>query len=563
MDPLTLPGYDVLGPLGSGGSADVWRARRRVDGLAVALKVVRPAGGDVSAALAEAGLLAALRHPHVVHLYDVLPVPAGGSGRTDQVVLVTQLAAGGSLAQVLTRRRLLSPGELVTVLHPVASALADLHGGGVVHGDLSPGNILFRSDGMPLLADLGTARVVGEHLLRGVGTGAQDGMVSPEVLEGFVATRESDVYQLGAIAWLALVGQVPGPGFDREPFAAVAPDLSPLLVDLVQRCLAPQPEDRPDADEVAAALLDVAAPEPVEVAPDADPVFGVTQRLRQAALDDAAEQPDQPAPWWRRLRPRPRGTSARERRARRGRRPGAHRATGRQEPAPRPPAGEGRAASTLVRVLTTVVALAVLGMLAVVLWPAGGLVPGSAAPAGHAPVVAAVESADDLPAPEPAAHAADAADGAVSAATSALDPGTGGAAADSDPAAPEAAELSAQVQSLLDRRATAWRSADPDLLQGVVAQGSPAEASERAALTRARSEGVTYPEVSFDLVDLELVRDAGDRVEVEAVVASSAIEARRGDEVVLASPAREDRVRLELTRDDGAWALASWDDSAR
>src|SRR5690606_4753627 len=131
--------------------------------LAVALKVIRPRTGDVDDALCEAGLLASVRHRHVVHLYDVLPLTEVGTGRPEAVVLVTQLAAGGSLAQLLSRRSILSPGELVTVLQPVAGALVDLHARGVVHGDLSTGNVLFRADGMPLLADLGTARVAGER----------------------------------------------------------------------------------------------------------------------------------------------------------------------------------------------------------------------------------------------------------------------------------------------------------------------------------------------------------------------------------------------------------------
>ena len=67
----------------------------------------------------------------------------------------------------------------------------------------------FPASDVRLLADLGTARIVGEQRLHGVGTGAGDGMVAPEVVEGFAATQESDVYQLGALARFAVTGEAP------------------------------------------------------------------------------------------------------------------------------------------------------------------------------------------------------------------------------------------------------------------------------------------------------------------------------------------------------------------
>ncbi|MDO5741137.1 MAG: serine/threonine-protein kinase [Ornithinimicrobium sp.] len=286
-EPLRVPGYDVLEPVGRGASATVWRARRHADGLTVALKVIRPAHGDIGEALREAGLLARLRHAHVIHLYDVMPLPDPVTGRPAAVVMATQFAAGGSLAQVLTRRRMLSPGELVTVLQPVAGALAALHGRGVVHGDLSSGNILFLRDGMPMLADLGASRVSGEVGRAAQGTGAQTGLVAPEVVEGFAPARESDVYQLGAIAWLCLAGAPPGPGFARADLDEVAPGLPAGLGDLIRSALAPEPEDRPDAEEFALGLMAAAVPEPVEAAPDAEPGHGLTERLRQQARADA------------------------------------------------------------------------------------------------------------------------------------------------------------------------------------------------------------------------------------------------------------------------------------
>jgi len=148
-EPPQVPGYSLLEPIGSGATGRVWRARREADALLVALKIVDVPDGDVSSAMREAAVLSRVRHRHLIHLYDVLALP-GADGRSASIALAVQLAGGGSLAQVLSGRGHLTPGELVTVVAPLAGALADLHRAGVVHGDLSPGNVLFLSDGMPM-----------------------------------------------------------------------------------------------------------------------------------------------------------------------------------------------------------------------------------------------------------------------------------------------------------------------------------------------------------------------------------------------------------------------------
>lgn len=549
--PPEVPGYALTGQLGAGATATVWRARRRADALPVAVKVVAPAEGRVGEALQEAGLLARVRHPHVVHLYDVLPVPAGADGEP-AVALVTQLAAGGSLAQVLARRRLLSPGELVTVLAPVAGALADLHELGVVHGDLSTGNIVFREDGMPLLADLGTARIVGEQRLRGIGTGAGDGMVAPEVVEGFPATQESDVYQLGALARLALTGQVPGPGFDRQPLAELGPDLPRPLIDLVDRCMAGAPEDRPDAEELVLALHAVATPEPVEVAPDADAAHGLTQRLRQVAQEDE------------------------EARAERGQ-PGAHRpervggSDGSGERGA--PDGSGAGAVPRGRVLAAIVVGAlVLVMLVGVGWSVGRSWWGDR----HDP------SAEGSPEPHAAQEGSgshplegspgsDATGGSSERHTSVATPPASPAPVGQAPQAPQAprapqvpgdgAEVEAMrrvLQDLVDARAGAWEATDLGLLDDVVADGSPARREESSELSRAVAAGISYPSVRFEVRELAVTHEEPDRLQVEATVVREPLEARDAQGWLLRTPTRSERVALELVRQEGRWLLWSW-----
>ncbi|OLT20018.1 hypothetical protein BJF81_06390 [Ornithinimicrobium sp. CNJ-824] len=555
-EPPVLPGYDVLAPLGAGATSSVWRAAGGADGLVVAVKVLRPAGGDVTAGLHEAGLLARVRHRHVVHLYDVLPLPDPATGRPAAVALATQLAGGGSLAQVLARRRILSPGELVTALQPVAGALADLHGTGVVHGDLSTGNVLFLRDGMPVLGDLGAARITGEEPGHQLGTGAADGMVAPEVLEGFPPTPESDVYQLGALAWCCLAGEPPGPPYDRGELAELAPDLPPGLADLVLRCMAPDPEARPDAEEVALALLATAPPEPVEVAPDADPAHGLTERLRSQAREDLDEDPA--------VGPR---TAAR----RAARRPGRGRSGwGRSDGGtPGETPGWRRSATWLLPAALAVASLLLVLAAVAVVRPqlvearsgtAGPSSPSTSSDARHQTAGASGTARVPTPALHDAGEAPAPGDEAA--------PTDGPAGPTDDPAAsterPGDGELTDTLQVLLDGRGEAWERADDVLLLGVVAPGSPAEAAEGEALARLRESGVRYPDVTFRVEDATVregdTPSGADRLAVRATVSRAALEGRDGQGRRLDPvPAGTERVDLELARAGERWLLWSWE----
>ena len=142
-DVPVVPGYTLETRLGRGGSGEVWRAVPRRGGAPVAIKVL--VAGDPGRQAREAVLLGQLDHPHLVRLLEVVHQPRrGGAAR---VALVLELLAGGSLAGVLGLRGRLRPGEVVTALAPIAAAVAHAHEHGIVHGDLSPGNIVFTSEG--------------------------------------------------------------------------------------------------------------------------------------------------------------------------------------------------------------------------------------------------------------------------------------------------------------------------------------------------------------------------------------------------------------------------------
>lgn len=197
-----MPGYVLEARLGSGSSGQVWRARVAATGEPVALKRVPIGAGpeQARAARAEAAMLATLDHPHLVRLHEVVPVP-------DALVLVLDLAAGGSLADLVAARGRVTAGEAVTAMSAVGAALAVAHAAGVVHGDVSPANVLFTDIGLPLLADLGVARIVGEA----VPVRSTPAFVDPVVAAGGVPGPETDVFMTAGTTLYALSGTPPWP----------------------------------------------------------------------------------------------------------------------------------------------------------------------------------------------------------------------------------------------------------------------------------------------------------------------------------------------------------------
>src|SRR5437763_1497188 len=190
-----LPGYQVQELVGLGGSGEVWRARVEATGEVVALKRLHSADVVARERLRrEAALLSSVAGQHVVRVRDVVMTD------TD-AVLVMDYAEGGNLATVLAVRGELAGPEVVTLVAPLAMALADAHERGIVHGDVTPANIVFAADGRPLLTDFGVARAVGTAAPVVEGTA---GFVAPEVLAGEPPGPAADVYALCRVATDAL-----------------------------------------------------------------------------------------------------------------------------------------------------------------------------------------------------------------------------------------------------------------------------------------------------------------------------------------------------------------------
>lgn len=491
MDEITtpeIPGYDTQRRIGAGASSQVWLVRRR-DGVRLAAKLV-----DGSVDATEQQLLERLDHDHVLRLHDVAVDEA--SGRT---ALITDLAEGGSLAACLANRERLTPGELVTVLSPIARALHDLHALGLVHCDLSPENILLTAAGKPLIADLGVSRVAGHDRDLWV----TERWAAPEVLSGEPATPAADVHALGAIAWAALVGFAPPAAHERPELAQVAAHAPARLLDLIDDAMAFDPEHRPAAGDFALRLWDCASAEPAPVAGLVSP-----QAVQQGAPE--------PAALTRRV--------IREQRA------------AETEAEPVQPSLRARLTSAVATIvamrhglLPAVGAGGVLALLAVVAWT---LTAPAASYAGAATLPHAALSSR-LPSHPSAQQSSEA-------------PVRAGIT----PAGPA-------LSSALAARARAWEVEDPDQLDAAMVPGSAAAQSDGAALRAARTGGLDYRGVRFVVRSVVTQRQAGDRLIVTATVDRPAyrIVSAATSHTVAATSAE---VTFTLERDRGRWRISRW-----
>ena len=247
---LDFPGYSVMGVIGRGGMATVYRARQDMLHREVALKVLIPAlAADPANAqrfLQEARMLASLSHPHVVPVYDVGVTPSG------KHYFSMQLLENGDFFQRLQRG--VGEAELVRVLSAVADALAYAHARGYVHRDVTPANILFDSDDKPYLTDFGIARAMAltsRITASGLSVGTSHYM-SPEQARGSEVDPRSDIYSLGVLCYEALTGKPPFEGEDGFAVAyshvhdPVPPLPEPLAKwqPLIDRCMAKDPAER-------------------------------------------------------------------------------------------------------------------------------------------------------------------------------------------------------------------------------------------------------------------------------------------------------------------------------
>ncbi|MBX7265125.1 protein kinase [Micromonospora sp. Llam7] len=267
--------YRLIEQVGAGGMSVVWRGYDEVLGRQVAVKVLAARLASDRAfrhrIRIEAQAAARLCHPNITNVYDY--------GESEPVGLtvpyvVMELIDGGPLTARLARDGHLPWREAVTVAAEVASALATAHARGVVHRDVTPGNVMLTPTGVKMV-DFGISALVGESEkgLDGalLGTPAY---LAPERLDNGQVSPATDVYAVGLLLYRMLTGRLPWQADtttqmlrahmyrEPEPMPPV-PGLPTGVVELVRRCLAKRPTDRPATAELARTLAVAAGKVPV------------------------------------------------------------------------------------------------------------------------------------------------------------------------------------------------------------------------------------------------------------------------------------------------------------
>ncbi len=259
----TIAHYEIGEPLGAGGMGEVYRARDTRLGREVALKFIDPRyrkDPDRRARLLkEARAASLLRSPAVATTYDI-----GEDG--DDLFIVMELVEGQPLSERLERGPL-SISDVLDLAAPVADALDEAHGLGIIHRDIKSANLMLTDRGRIKVLDFGLAKMTGLDMADGasqetmtetrlgtvVGTVAY---LSPEQALGRVVDPRSDLFSLGVVLYESLAGRRPFDGenttaiidriLNREPtaLARLNYDVPPRLEDIVRKLLAKAPSDR-------------------------------------------------------------------------------------------------------------------------------------------------------------------------------------------------------------------------------------------------------------------------------------------------------------------------------
>jgi eukaryotic-like serine/threonine-protein kinase len=242
--------------IGSGGFGTVYRAWDERLQRPVAVKVIDREHG-APRVTREAQAVARLAHRNIATLYEL-------ATEGEHAFLVSELIEGDTL-RVLGRRGELSDRLVAKVGADSAAALTHAHRAGVVHRDVKPENILV-AGGDAKLVDFGIARIAGERTL--TATGAVVGTLAymaPEQADGLRPGPTADVYSLALTVYECFCGEHPllreGPaataraiGEPIPPLGAIRPELPEAVTETIDACLDPDPEERPLASELEAAL---------------------------------------------------------------------------------------------------------------------------------------------------------------------------------------------------------------------------------------------------------------------------------------------------------------------
>lgn len=207
--------YEIISLIGSGGMADVYKARDHKLNRFVAVKVLKKEYREdkifISKFRAEAQAAAGLAHANIVNVYDT-------GEEAGLYFIVMELVEGITLKEYINNKGKLSVREATSVALQISAGLEAAHNNGIVHRDVKPQNIIISTDGKVKVTDFGIARAASSNTINSGVMGSVH-YSSPEQSRGGYSDEKSDIYSLGITMYEMLTGQVP---FDGDTAVAVA-----------------------------------------------------------------------------------------------------------------------------------------------------------------------------------------------------------------------------------------------------------------------------------------------------------------------------------------------------
>ncbi len=207
--------YEIIELIGTGGMADVYKAKDHKLNRHVAIKVLKSEYSSnknfVSKFRVEAQSAAGLMHPNIVNVYDV--------GEEDGMYyFVMELVEGITLKNYIEKKITLSVKEAISIAIQVSMGIEAAHNNGIIHRDIKPQNIIISKEGKVKVADFGIARAASSDTITSHAMGSVH-YTSPEQARGGYSDAKSDIYSIGITMFEMVTGRVP---FDGETTVAIA-----------------------------------------------------------------------------------------------------------------------------------------------------------------------------------------------------------------------------------------------------------------------------------------------------------------------------------------------------
>jgi eukaryotic-like serine/threonine-protein kinase len=244
--------YEIIDKVGSGGMADVYKARDQRLNRFVAIKVLKPEYSSdksfVNKFRAEAQSAAGLSHPNIVNVYDV-----GDDSGLHYIVM--ELVEGITLKRFIERKGKLEVKEAVGIGIQIAQGMEAAHDNRIIHRDIKPQNIIISRDGKVKVTDFGIAKATNSNTITSNAMGSVH-YLSPEQARGGYSDEKSDIYSLGVTLYEMLSGKVPFAGDntvsvallhiqgEAMPLRELDPEIPVSIDKIVQKCMQKRPERR-------------------------------------------------------------------------------------------------------------------------------------------------------------------------------------------------------------------------------------------------------------------------------------------------------------------------------